>query len=208
MSAWLVLAMLFADAPGVPAAEGASTSTAHAVPGRPDHPLRFVWVDLANTSGFTFDRVTHRLREIFAPTGLVTSWLHSKPGEVSSLHDVTVVLLPESKTGRTGPGSASVRLRMIWVCPVKVAAVVGVLDSNPVSWTADEELLVADALAVVMAHELVHVLSGRGHDGSRLMSPKLLTRDLRDRTLLADPKTFLVLERGALLQDPNRAGVR
>ncbi len=204
----LVVAMLFAVAPGAPAGECGSASEARAVSCDPDHPVKLAWVDLANASGFTFERTTHRLRGIFAPTGLVTSWSRGRAGEVSSAHDVSVVLLPASKTGRSSPGSASVRLRMIWVCPVKVAASIGVLDGNPVSWTPDEELVVADALAVVMAHELVHVLSGRGHDGSRLMSPKLLARDLRDRTLVADPTTFAALEEGALLHAPIHAAPR
>ena len=99
---------------------------------------------------------------------------------------MNVILLPGRAAGPSwlgvtqpgAPGQASV-----WVYVASVARALDLPPRHWASWSLIEQRELADALGIVVAHELVHVLSGPAHGVSGVMAPRLSPRDLRDRGL-------------------------
>jgi len=170
------------------------------------------FADLAGLTSMTLDQVTCRVRELLRPIGVSVESGRIEPGEEDRLAGGVIVTLlarspgwPDAGGGIEGAaGLASSRQRTVWVIPARVAAALGLDFASRSLWHPLDRARFARAVAVVVAHEIVHVLLGVEHRGTGLLAPRLSVRTLTDPSVRFDPDLAPALHRAmATLRAPS-----
>ena len=154
--------------------------------------LRLVLVDLSGMAPNLRQGVLEELRTLLEPIGVRATTRVVPAGQQLPSGGVFVVLLPfDPSRGRAEPTGGvsmvgSTGQATVWGFPPKVADALGLDLDRFDRWTNQDRQDFHRALAVVVLHELAHVLAGAGHRLTGLMSPQLRRQALLDPHLALD----------------------
>jgi len=172
-------------AAGLPSAAGEA-------PGPKAVALDLVFTDLCDTPPGLRHGTLRAIQGLLEPAGVTVTGQTAFPGEDEASGGVYVVLMPfDPSRPRTQPVGGVARREngrqlTVWAFPPWVAGGLGLDLSDASRWTARQRLQFQRAMAVVVVHELAHVLAGASHRPVGLMSARLGREQLLDPRLSVD----------------------
>ena len=171
--------------------------------------LRLVLFDPCGTAPGLHEGTLLEVRKLLAPTGLGVEHLVAEPGHTDAPGSVYIVLLPRDPSRPRGYSPAggcrreAGRQPTVWTFPPVVAGGLGFEHGRLACWTDRQRREFQRALALVVVHELAHLLAGALHRKDGLMAPQL-DRQLRDPMVAVDPDLGPAFLAGAARLDAGR----
>jgi len=154
--------------------------------------LRLVFVNLSRLNPSLQLGALREVTSLLSPVGVRVTGETASAGDQRQSGGVFVVFLAFDPTRSleetTGGAAQSEQIDQLTVLafPPRVAKILGLDLARFGLWTERDRHDFHRALAVVIVHELVHVLAGAQHRPHGLMSPQLRRVDLLDRNLVVD----------------------